>query len=224
MLKIISTACPKQKSSPEDSNTFLALSHWLSFSAWSWKLQSHRKQLSSDNFFNSLSPLHFLPPPFFPLLLLLLILLLLMGVSLPPPSWADLDLFLLVSSFTGLPPANHRLKLIIQVHIPNCPKIWNNEFDLKGSLLHLIKRERVQNSFDYHGGSEVTSFTLKSKSTSLKFQRSWRHFLGWVWQSEEPAKSKKFFFKCFKCSLRNAKCIFSHKFDVLSDCTRLETV
>ena len=104
---------------------------------------SYRKQLSSDNFFNSLSPLHFLPPPFFPLLLLLLILLLLMGVSLPPPSWADLDLFLLVSSFTGLPPANHRLKLIIQVHIPNCPKIWNNEFDLKGSLLHLIKSYRT---------------------------------------------------------------------------------
>ena len=94
------------------------------------------------NFFNSLSPLHFLPPPFFPLLLLLLILLLLMGVSLLL-LWADLDLFLLVSSFTGLPPANHRLKLIIQVHIPNCPKIWNNEFDLKGSLLHLIKSYRT---------------------------------------------------------------------------------
>ena len=122
---------------------------------------SYRKQLSSDNFFNSLSPLHFLPPPFFPLLLLLLILLLLMGVSLLL-LWADLDLFLLISSFTGLPPANHRLKLIIQVHIPNCPKIWNNEFDLEGSLLHLIKRERVQNSFDYHhrNTSHYTSKTF----------------------------------------------------------------
>ena len=160
------------------------------------------------NFFNSLSPLHFLPPPFFPLLLLLLILLLLMGVSLLL-LWADLDLFLLVSSFTGLPPANHRLKLIIQVHIPNCPKIWNNEFDLKGSLLHLIKRERVQNSFDYHGGSEVTSFTLKKVKVHLSnFKEvddiSWVGF-GKVRNLPNP---RNFFFKCFKCSLRNAKCIF----------------
>ena len=31
----------------------------------------------------------------------------------------------------------------------------------------MIKRERVQNSFDYHGGSEVTSFTLKKVKVHL---------------------------------------------------------